>query len=520
MTAGWLALTGVALAADSVPAGNYKFTLHVQGQQPTLWLLKLDTKDNKVIGEVIGNRAQVPPAKLLDLVVKDGVLRLTMELKTKQPVKIAFEGKVPSDPGAKKITGSFLQGSEILPAVLELTPLTSLDSFEVNKEILAKTDPGPEVFEAALSLLGQAGTKKAKIEDVRNWANKAMKATEPYGTPWQREIALRIADVLAQNEEFAPVAVQYARQAERLLQPTDKYALHQKTLSLLAGALTKSGKADEAKEITAKLDKLEPVSLAKFAGRKGTSERVALVELFTGAECPPCVAADLAFDAVGKTFKNNDVVLLQYHLHIPGPDPLTNPDTEARRRYYADDIEGTPTIFFNGKAQDFGGGGFDEAQERYEQYMEGLAPILEKAARVKLKASAKQKADKITITAEASDLDEPGEKMRLRLALVEEEVKYKGGNRLPHHHAVVRALPGGAAGLALKEKSGKQTATVDLEDLRKKLTGYLNEAAKDLGEFPSKERPMDLKKLRVIAFVQNDATKEVLQAVQVDVTPE
>src|SRR5262249_34687999 len=153
-------------------------------------------------------------------------------------------------------------------------------------------------------------------------------------------------------------------------------------LNLLANALTKAGKADEAKEISAKLDKLslEAVSPVKFAGRKGKSERVAVVELFTGAECPPCVAADLAFDALGKTFNAKDVVLLQYHLHIPGPDPLTNPDSVARRGYYRDDIDGTPKILFNGKLQDFEGGGFDEAQERYDEYVGALTPLLEKAA--------------------------------------------------------------------------------------------------------------------------------------------
>ena len=62
------------------------------------------------------------------------------------------------------------------------------------------------------------------------------------------------------------------------------------------------------------------------ANQTGTAGTVpVLVELFTGAECPPCVAADLAFDALGKTYKPTDVVLLEYHLHIPGPDALTNP---------------------------------------------------------------------------------------------------------------------------------------------------------------------------------------------------
>ena len=56
-------------------------------------------------------------------------------------------------------------------------------------------------------------------------------------------------------------------------------------------------------------------------------KRVVVVELFTGAECPPCVSADVAFDALLETYKPNEVVLLEYHLHIPGPDPLTNADS-------------------------------------------------------------------------------------------------------------------------------------------------------------------------------------------------
>jgi hypothetical protein len=35
--------------------------------------------------------------------------------------------------------------------------------------------------------------------------------------------------------------------------------------------------------------------------------------------------------------------------------------------------------------------------------------------------------------------------------------------------------------------------------------------------FPNSRRPLDLKNLRVVAFIQDDQTKEVLQAAQVDV---
>src|SRR5262249_47270406 len=108
------------------------------------------------------------------------------------------------------------------------------------------------------------------------------------------------------------------------------------------------------------------------------------------------------------------------------------------------------------------------------------------------------------------------DEVRLRVALVEEEVAYKGSNGLPVHHHVVRAMPGGADGTVLKGKSEKKTFTVDLAELKKKLADYLDKYAAKR-PFPGKERLMELK---VVAFVQNDRGGEVLQAAQVDVRSE
>jgi len=145
-----------------------------------------------------------------------------------------------------------------------------------------------------------------------------------------------------------------------------------------------------------------------------------------------------------------------------------------------------------------------------------INPLLEKPARAQLKASATRQGDKIDIQAEVSDLEKPGDKVRLRFALVEEQVRYVGGNQVRFHHDVVRALPGGADGFPLKEKNAKQTASVNLAELRKNLSSYLDDFAKQR-PFPNDRRPLELKKLRVVAFVQDDETKEVLQATQVEV---
>ena len=55
-----------------------------------------------------------------------------------------------------------------------------------------------------------------------------------------------------------------------------------------------------------------------------------------------------------------------------------------------------------------------------------------------------------------------------------------------------------------------------LSELAKGLRNYLDASAKE-NPFPDDERPLALKRLKVVAFIQDDATKEVLQAVQADV---
>jgi hypothetical protein len=79
-------------------------------------------------------------------------------------------------------------------------------------------------------------------------------------------------------------------------------------------------------------------------------------------------------------------------------------------------------------------------------------------------------------------------------------------------------MPGGAEGVAVKElKQGKHTARVNLAELRNERTKYLDDFVAREGPFPSSERPLAFKDLRLVAFVQDDKTHEILQATQVEV---
>src|SRR5262249_41528200 len=177
-----------------------------------------------------------------------------------------------------------------------------------------------------------------------------------------------------------------------------------------------------------------------------------------------------------KAYKPQDVVFLQYHLHIPGPDPLTNKDTVARQRYYDDEIEGTPTCLIDGKVLPGLGGGKPQAQSSYERLTRAINRALDEDAEAKVDLKVARKGDKIDISAEV-DAKGAGKKARLRFVLIEDKARYAGNNGLRIHHHVVRALPGGVAGFALAD-GNKHTASVNLEDVRKGLRDYLSEFEK------------------------------------------
>jgi hypothetical protein len=509
-------------ADEAAPAGTWKITLPTlrgAGTDP-VWLVKLQKKDDKWSGEVVATKSRWPKAKLEKLKVAADQVRF--DLKTAELPPLACAVTLPKGAKAARLRGTYTLNRRPQPIELERTALKSLEAGDVLKERLAKQEDGADAVLLALPLLSQAEANKATAADVRSWAEKAARSAGLYGVGWQRDILLIVSEVLAEQKGYEAVALQYARRAERLLTAKDPVGEQQRVLEALADVLEKAGKEEDAKTIRAKVKKLDIRVKAKpFAGRKGKSQRVALVELFTSAQVPPTVAADLAFDALGRTFKPTEVVLLQYHMNLPRQrsDALASPASEARAEFYEKVVEGAPTLLINGKAGPEGGGGIDDATDKYDEYVKALTPVLETAEKAELKLGATRKGAKVTINAEVAKLAQTGDDVRLRVALVERDVSYKAGNGLSLFYHVVRDMPGGDAGTVMKEKAAKKTFTVDVDALKKKINSYLDKQG-EKAPFPDKSRPLELKNLRVIAFVQNDKSGEVLQAVQAEVKGE
>lgn len=400
------------------------------------------------------------------------------------------------------------------------------------KEVVEKNSDSPAALDAANNLLGMAS--KAKIDVAE--ASKLVKIIEakaaPFGPHYVRFALMNAANTLLRQKGMETVALEVLEPIYKNLSEKTPASQQQPVLASYLQALKAANKTNELKTVEARLEKLEgeldreylatvpPFKPTKFAGRKDNeANQVAVLELFTGAQCPPCVAADVAFDGLEKAYSHKDLVLIQYHMHIPGPDPLTNKDSIARWDYYSKHfpgkIRGTPSTLFNGTPDAGGGGGMANSEGKFKEYAKLINPILEKTTPIKINGTASRNGDKIDINVDVYGA-EGNDDLKLRLFVVEESIKYVGGNKLRFHHQVVRAMPGGAQGVAIKDKNFKHHEIADVSKIRAELTKYLEDYAANR-PFPNANRPLDMKNLKVIAIVQNDKNAEILQAIQLDV---
>src|SRR5205085_8836603 len=64
-----------------------------------------------------------------------------------------------------------------------------------------------------------------------------------------------------------------------------------------------------------------PVKTALYAPPAGRSDRVVMLEMFTGGGRAPCVSADLALEAVMERYPQDAIIAINHHANIPAPEP-------------------------------------------------------------------------------------------------------------------------------------------------------------------------------------------------------
>jgi tetratricopeptide (TPR) repeat protein len=273
--------------------------------------------------------------------------------------------------------------------------------------------------------------------------------------------------------------------------------------------------------IDVKYNKLNapPFAVTHYAKTANRSNRLVLGEVFTGAGCAPCVAADLAFDLMMERYKRDDFIVLMYHLHIPLPDPMTNQSTIARGRFYT--VNGVPSYAVDGKMPSAGGGPRENTKFVYDRVNPTVEKRLELAAEADLKLEAtldgnviKTKAMLDKFTGNAADL-------KLHIVLAEERLRYSGENGVRFHPMVVRSMAGtDAGGFAVKEGATNAEWKFDVAAISAGIQKYISEYESNpqrsaAFKFKAQMHNIDANALTVVAFVQDEKTKNILQTASV-----
>ena len=209
-------------------------------------------------------------------------------------------------------------------------------------------------------------------------------------------------------------------------------------------------------------------------------QRLALVEYFTATWCPPCVQGDLALEAVADM---DDVAVLAYH--PLEDDPFGSPAIEERLELY--EVTGFPTFVINGGGRLEGASSQSGTEEQYRQLFAANPP----AEGVGVRVAAPQVAnDSATLAAQATGALPEGDGWELWLVLYEDHRYWygwdgegEGSNGMRLHRWTVRAI---AEPEPLSVEAVNRTLALDAN--------------------------WDRKNLGVVAFIQNNATLEVLVA--------
>ena len=364
--------------------------------------------------------------------------------------------------------------------------------------------------------LGRIYLKQGKTKQAKKYLKLAL-TNDPELTSAQLglgQIAEQSGDHKTALEYFSSAAVKFPlKKADRQQMESAYRAMHNGSLTGLEEMLD-----DKYRKLNAGLHFDHYQATAK------RSNRTALAELFTGSGCAPCVAADLGFDGLLERYNRQELVVLVYHLHIPLPDPMTNPATVERGKYYA--VPGTPTPVIDGVRLPSSGGMREMTRSFYDRVNPKVENELESPAGAELKLTAVLEGDQIKTRVMCDKINRASPDLKLQLALTEDELRYTGENGIRFHPMVVRSLAG-------KDSSGFPLAasgptnvdwTFDLkvmsDQLKKYLDGYEQQGHRgDPFTFSEKKFQIDPNNLSLVAFVQDMKTKTVLQTVYLKVKP-
>jgi thiol-disulfide isomerase/thioredoxin len=505
-----------------------------------------------VLGLIVSSQAlaqgrQAPPPEYKELVAASQIKDASARIKEFERIKAAY----PNSQFAEAIEGSLLQArvelAETFEAVLAL-----------QKDFMAK-GRGPARLQnpvvLAVQLLNhpRLGTfdPSEVLAAVLKYKEEAFKTAEDpavYEGLQQDQRGFFKSQVINAFELLGAKAYLNAGDAAKAMGALDRYKKAGGPTGgnyqyVLAAVLEKTGNvegaydayltaavesyedaADRAKALYVKIhgqaDGFEAALEARFKALPFRPEpfkapadwkgKAVLAELFTGSECPPCVGSDLAFDGLVEAVPAKYLAVLVYHLPIPRPDPMMNPATKNRQAVYG--VNSTPTVVIDGTNKTLGGGNRGAAEGKFAQYRAAIEPLLSAAPAVSPKVRASLVGDTVKVS---YDFDKTVPGAEYHLVLVQDEQEHKGSNGIVYHKMVVRDL-------LTVEPAATKAATFDLAASEKAADAYLTEFEKTYTRVPDfkwevRRNAIPRRGLKVVFFVQDTATRKVLNAVVADV---
>jgi tetratricopeptide (TPR) repeat protein len=384
----------------------------------------------------------------------------------------------------------------------------------------------------AYNLLAKSLWEQGKFEQ----AEKAF--GESFAVKVTKESALGIAKAAEKNGKDADV-LKYATIAAL----TGKLVPEEMSYFYSVYAKQHGGKTDGIEEyLNSEFRKTyqNPVKSEKYKKTPNRSDRTVLVEFVTGAGCIPCIPFDYTFERVLEDYSRKDVALVVYHFHAPTMDPLGNNSSDSRVKYYA--LNSAPNVFIDGNKfedeGDYNGGEGEkgEIQPVADGVITDLKKNLELPAGATIRLKAKRNGQKVSVKVSADKFKNVSDDVTLQVAFVENEIAYSGENGLRFHPMVVRALAGDnekrvfgfKVDTSKRNKFGYvfdvdkivaqnlayyDTQTSErMQEFLGRMGGKVPEGLNLTFAFNYKKNRIDPSRLSIVAFLQDNKTKKVLQS--------
>ncbi len=240
------------------------------------------------------------------------------------------------------------------------------------------------------------------------------------------------------------------------------------------------------------------LSAAVFVANAQTA-RMCLVEEFTQASCGPCASQNPAFNTLldaNQPPTANKAISIKYQTSWPGVDPMNahNPTQVATRvTYYG--VSGVPHAVLDGTPQT--GGSYTGAPANFTQAKIDNRQIITSPIAINVSHTINTAMDSIFITADFSASGTSTGNLVAYVVVIEREIDFAtppGSNGETEFYGIMKRMLPSDAGTVLTS------------------TGWSLGSSQTLTPNWKLANIYNLAEVAVVAFVQNTATKEVIQA--------